>query len=130
HKFKGHWKGIEMSGNNRWLALTLPRFVAAVLLAGAVSASAQTGTSALTGTVVDNSNAVVPDATVTLTHAATGAVRTSSSNASGLFRFSALMPGAYSLQVEMKGFRPVSLPDIALQSSDVHDVGTVVLQVG
>jgi hypothetical protein len=115
-------RGIKMSGKMC--------FAAAVLIVVAFTAPAQTGTSALTGTVVDNSNSVVPGAAVTLTQAATGAVRTSTSNSSGLFRFSALAPGTYSLQVDLKGFRPVSVPDIGLQSSDVHDVGTLVLQVG
>ena len=104
--------------------------VAFLVFAGAIGASAQTGTSALTGTVLDKSNSVVPGATVTLTQTAVGLVRTTTSNSSGLFRFSALPPGAYSLQVSMQGFKPESLPGIALQSSDVLDVGNLVMQVG
>jgi hypothetical protein len=100
------------------------------LLAGAFNAPAQTGTSALTGTVLDTSNAAVPGATITLTQANTGAIRTQASNTSGLFRFSALQPGTYSLRAEMKGFRAVNMGDIALQSSDVLDVGNLVLPVG
>ena len=87
--------------------------VAFLVFAGAASAYAQTGTSALTGTVLDKSNSVVPGATVTLTQTAVGLVRTTTSNSSGLFRFSALPPGAYSLQVSMQGFKPESLPGIA-----------------
>ena len=48
----------------------------------------------------------------------------------GCSTFAALAPGVYSLKVDMKGFRPVSLPDISLQSSDVHDVGALAMQVG
>src|ERR1035441_5604286 len=59
--------------------------VALLIFAGATSAWAQTGTSALTGTVLDNSNSVVPGATVTLTQTAVGLVRTTTSNSSGLF---------------------------------------------
>ena len=55
-------------------------FVCAVLLmcpAGAASAFAQQGQATLTGTVVDNAG-VVPGATITITNAATAAVRTAS----------------------------------------------------
>src|ERR1035437_4284242 len=119
-----------MSQKNRSQVCTLLCFMAVALFAGVFNASAQTGSSVLTGTVLDSSNAVVPGATATLTHAATGVVRTSASNSTGVFRFSALQPGTYSLHVEMKGFRAVSLADIALQSSDVLDVGNLVLPVG
>jgi hypothetical protein len=47
-----------------------------------------------------------------------------------LFRFSALEPGTYTLHVEMKGFKAVGIEGIALQSSDVRDVGNLVLPVG
>jgi hypothetical protein len=66
---------------------------------------AQAGTAALAGTVRDTQGAVLPGATVTVTHAATGAVRTTATNESGTYNMSALPPGIYAIQIELSGFR-------------------------
>ena len=58
----------------------------------------------LTGTVTDPSGAVVPNATVTLKNNETGATRTSTSSASGAYRFSLLPPGTYTVTATAQGF--------------------------
>lgn len=58
----------------------------------------------LSGTVKDPTGAVVPNATITLINTATGDVRTSTSNGAGLYDFSALRIGTYTLKVEAQGF--------------------------
>jgi hypothetical protein len=60
------------------------------------------------GTVVDPSNAVVANATVTLSSAETGVSQATKTTATGLYRFSLLKPGTYTLLVEQPGFRKVS----------------------
>ena len=60
------------------------------------SLMAQTyGTGGLIGTVADPSAAVVPNATITATDAATGLVRTATSNAARSYNISLLPPGEY-----------------------------------
>jgi len=54
----------------------------------------------LVGTVTDASGAVVPNATVTATNVATGVRATASSNASGIYRLSNLLPGNYNVSAE------------------------------
>ena len=49
--------------------------------------------SAMTGTVIDSSGAVVPGATVTLTNKVRGLTFTQITNASGTYRFSDIPPG-------------------------------------
>jgi hypothetical protein len=69
-----------------------------LLLLG-LSALAQTAsTGALTGTVTDNSGAVVPAAKVTMTNEATGEARTVNSQSNGSYTIPLLLPGAYRVE--------------------------------
>jgi hypothetical protein len=54
---------------------------------------AQTPTSVITGSVLDQSGAVIPEASVTLTNTGTGATRSAKTNNVGLYDFPALTPG-------------------------------------
>jgi hypothetical protein len=73
---------------------------------------AQSGTSsALAGTVADQSGAMIPNAQVKATEVNTGAVRVVQSNADGRFLFSQVNPGTYRVVVSAPGFGPgQSLP--------------------
>lgn len=80
----------------------------AVLLLGSffLQAAAQSiVTGDIAGTVTDSSNAVVPDATVTLTSVDTGATNTTQTSSLGFFRFSLMKPGNYRLVIRHSGFR-------------------------
>jgi Carboxypeptidase regulatory-like domain len=107
-----------------------PVVVVLICLASAATAFAQGGSGILTGTVVDSSGAAVPGATVSATEANTGAVRTAISGDAGLFRMAALNPGRYSLTVELTGFKPVTVTNIDLSTSETRDLGKLTLQVG
>jgi hypothetical protein len=78
--------------------------IAAILVTSAASAFAQQGQATLTGTVVDNAG-VVPGATVTITNTATAAVRTATTDGTGVFRIPTVLPGQYSIKVEMRASR-------------------------
>lgn len=90
----------------------------------------QTVFSNLVGTVVDQTKSVVPGIEVLLTDRATGAVRTAQSNEAGIFRISGLMPGTYSLKIQAKGFKTYIRDEISLSSSEMRDLGHVVLDLG
>jgi hypothetical protein len=90
----------------------------------------QTTSSTLSGTLVDQSDAVLPGVTLTLTEQSTGAARTAVSSDTGLFRFLELRPGLYSLRVETKGFKTHEMRDISLASSETRDLGRVAMQIG
>jgi hypothetical protein len=68
-----------MSKPASWLMLS-----ALLSLGLVIYAQAPTGT--IVGTVTDESGAVIPSATVTITNNATGVARNASTNASGLYR--------------------------------------------
>jgi hypothetical protein len=68
---------------------------------------AQSGTSsALAGTVVDKSGAVIFNAQIKATDVNTGAVRAVQSNPDGRFLFSQVNPGTYQIEVRAQGFGP------------------------
>ena len=76
-----------------------------VLALVATVALAQAPTGIITGTVTDESGAVVPNATITITDKATGSARSLTSNAAGLYSAPALPAGDYEVRVEVQGFR-------------------------
>ena len=63
-----------------------------------------TATGTITGTVLDQSGAVVPDATVTITDKATGTARSATSNDKGAFVFVNVTPATYDLKIAKQGF--------------------------
>src|SRR5215510_11500238 len=64
------------------------------------SASGQTSTSSISGTVTDASDAAVPGAVVIATNESTGVINRQTTTQSGVYSFAALRIGTYSLTVE------------------------------
>ena len=73
------------------------------------------GSGGLSGTVSDPSGATVATAQIRVRHEQTGVVRSGSADASGFFTFTALSVGAYTLDVEAKGFQRFRQSGIELQ---------------
>src|SRR5690349_7712005 len=63
----------------------------------------------ITGTVVDQSGAVVSGATVNLVSIDSGSKQTTTTSNFGGYRFALLKPGEYTVNVSEKGFRSVSV---------------------
>ncbi len=93
--------------------------LALTLLANTVAA--QTAAT-LVGDVFDPSGNIIPNASVTVTSAGTGAARTVQTNAAGQFRIAPLNPGTYSLQVKSDGFKTQVRNNIELPVSAVLQV--------
>jgi hypothetical protein len=91
---------------------------------------AQNISGSITGTVKDQAGSLVPNADVTLTNQETRAAQTSHTNAAGLFVFSSILPGVYSLEVSSPGFRPYQVRELRLTMNERRSVGDIVLQVG
>src|SRR6185437_9998168 len=60
----------------------------------------------ISGVISDPSGAAIPGATVTLTNADTGTTKTTSTSATGSYRFSLLQPGNYIVSATATGFSP------------------------
>jgi hypothetical protein len=90
---------------------------------------AQTPTATLQGTVLDATNAVVPDARVTITNANTNESIRVTTGADGRYIRPFLPPGTYFLVVEKTGFRAVRQENVKLDVAQVRVVD-IVLEVG
>src|SRR5215831_14880604 len=90
-------------------------FVLSVLLVSCLVSFAQTGTSSITGTIRDSNGAAVPGATVTAKNDATGVVSTQTTTDSGLYSFSSLPVGNYTITVEKQGFKTLQKTNNTLQ---------------
>ncbi|HXF14155.1 MAG TPA: carboxypeptidase regulatory-like domain-containing protein [Terriglobales bacterium] len=71
---------------------------------------ATAATGAIQGTVTDQSDAVVPGATVTIKNVATGQTVTRTTTGSGIYNSGPLNPGNYTVSVTAKGFSATNLP--------------------
>lgn len=67
-------------------------------------------TGAIQGTVTDQSDAVVPGATVTIKNIGTGQTVTRTTTGSGIYNSGPLTPGNYTVSVSAKGFSATNLP--------------------
>jgi len=83
-----------------------------------VFAQAQSATATLSGTVVDQNNAVVPGAAITVTNTATGLKRETATNDEGHFTIPLLPPSSYVVRAEHSGFSPIQIPSVVLNVGD------------
>ena len=96
-------KAREMSINT--LARRAATWLFSILLVSA-PAFAQEQSGAIQGTVRDAQGGILPGATVEARSARNAGVSTSVTDASGVFRFPALPPGAYEFTATLSGFEP------------------------
>lgn len=87
--------------------MSIPRILIAAVMLTFLTVSmavAQNATGAINGTVTDPNEAVISNATVTVTNKANGAVRKFLTSGEGTFWFETLLPGEYEVKVEAPGF--------------------------
>jgi Carboxypeptidase regulatory-like domain/TonB dependent receptor-like, beta-barrel len=99
-----------------------------VLLSGAV-AWAQLSTAQLSGRVADESGAVLPGVTVTVTQTDTGLTRSVVTDENGAYVLPNLPTGPYRLEAMLQGFRTYSQTGIVLQVAATPSIN-VVLGIG
>ena len=91
---------------------------------------AQITAGSLSGTVRDNTGAVIPKASVTLTNDATKDARSTTSNGTGFFSFAAVSSGHYSVTIRATGFETWRSTGILMNSGDVREVNGIQMQIG
>ncbi len=101
---------------NHWTV----RFLVSLLFTGTLSAQVDKAT--ITGTITDQSGAMMTGVTVTVTSMETGAVYTGASNEAGIYRVSGLPVGTYAVDYNMDGFKKLTRPHLALSTAQVAEV--------
>src|SRR5688500_2208659 len=95
---------------------TLTIFCLAILVSAVTCSSAWAqATAQISGTVRDQSGAVLPGVEVTATQTETGIVRTTISNETGSYVLPNLAVGPYRLEISLPGFRTYAQTGIVLQ---------------
>lgn len=93
---------------------------AVLLFASGISVFAQTPTGTIKGTVVDQSGAGVPSATVTITRTSTNETHQQKTDASGGYTQPFLTPGSYAIKVEATGFAPAEQENVVVQVGEIR----------
>ncbi|HZT28724.1 MAG TPA: TonB-dependent receptor [Bryobacteraceae bacterium] len=101
--------------------------VAFVLFVGL--ASAQVGSSTITGRITDSTGAVIPKVSVSIVQTGTNYQFSAVTNEDGIYRVPSLSPGAYRISFEAAGFKKLVRDGIELRAGDVLAVD-VALEVG
>lgn len=99
-----------------------PRCIAALIVLVAFvftlvirpAAAQTTGAGAITGTITDANQALVPNAAVTLTNTDTGVAHNYTSNDAGIYRAPFLQPGHYNVSATASGFSKSQASNITL----------------
>lgn len=79
---------------------------------------AQGTTASLSGSVVDDTGAVVPGVMIAVANAETGLRRETVTTRDGYFSFPLLRPARYTLTGHFEGFAPIEIPDLILNVND------------
>ena len=89
-------------------------FLSFLAVVAVVPASGQGAIAEVSGNTVDQSGALLPGVTVTLTEETTGLVRSVVSNDIGRFTIQALQPGRYTMRAELSGFQTQAMTGLTV----------------
>jgi hypothetical protein len=102
-----------------------------LVLSGEMTASAQgIITGGISGTVVDQTGAIVPGATVQVVSESTGATFQAKSNGEGAFQIKDVPLGAYTITINASGFGPSSVSHVQVVAGNITSVGAQSLKLG
>ena len=117
-----------MSGSRTSSIRAAAALVAFLVGGGWAVAQAPTGT--ISGNIIDESDQVVPGATVELINEQTQATRTATTGPDGRFAFNAVPAGAYTVKVTLEGFRAVESKNNVVSAGTHLALDRIVLAVG
>lgn len=94
------------------------------LFALSLAVAAQTSRGTVSGTVNDQTGAVIAGASVVLTNVETTVTRSTVSNGDGLYRFDAVDLGTYTIKITAPGFGPLTKSNIVVSANLTSTVDT------
>jgi hypothetical protein len=120
---------MEMQRMNRKLRDKLILVATCLMLLCSIPSFGQVLKGSISGTAVDQNGAVVPGAQVKATGTGTGSVLTTTTDNSGLFRFSLIPAGEYKVQITAQNFKTTDTTVVVTSGRD-SGLGTIKLSVG
>ncbi|HXI74790.1 MAG TPA: carboxypeptidase-like regulatory domain-containing protein, partial [Pyrinomonadaceae bacterium] len=100
-----------------------------LMVLGSLSVQGQTISGRISGTVKDNNGGAVPNATVTITNAATNLVRTVTTDEDGFYTATNLPVGTYTILIARDGFKKAQQAGVVL-AADARLTQDMTLEVG
>lgn len=129
---QNHQSGYN--GKNRRIPSVVYGFLCVVVALlcsmAAPKAWSQASSGQISGHVVDQTGAAIPGAEVTLTNQATGETREGKTGDSGDFVFPGVQPGAFTVTVELTGFKQYTKEGLVLSASERLSAGNIALEIG
>ena len=101
-----------------------------LLLVFAGIAWSQTTSGSISGTVLDAQAAAIPGANVSALETLQKFTFTAKTNESGMFVFTQVPPGTYTIKVEAAGFKTLERPALVVNANDKIAVGDLKMEVG
>jgi Carboxypeptidase regulatory-like domain/TonB-dependent Receptor Plug Domain len=126
---------MKMGSSAKRFPISLFACCLALLMVVSASYGQSAGTGALSGTVSDPSGRTVPNATVIATDLGTGQTRTEMTGPDGVYKFSLLPPGNYSVKFSAAGFKTSDVTSVTVNVTETPtldqalEVGAVTEQV-
>src|SRR5712692_4064261 len=122
---------MKMSSMPSSLSNTLLTTLTSLLIA-AIPIAAQITTGSITGVVHDPQGGVIPNAKVTLVNVAQGAgsAREVTSTGDGVFLFTPVLAGTYTITVEVAGFKKYTQANIVVNVNDRLGLPAIALEIG
>ncbi len=117
------------SGIKPALGILLLSCMFLVLLSTTIAAFGQAGRGSISGSVTNQTGAVVPGASVTLLDPATGVARHTAANDAGHYAFISLNPGVYQVTASQQGFTTIVHSDVSVTVDQTTTVD-LALKVG
>ena len=123
------YNNLSSANQCRKRGFTLMIFASVIFTLSALTASAQTSQTTVSGTVKDQNGALVPGVTITLVDTRTKAERTATTNDDGFFLFTNVLAGDYRITAEGGGFKKTEVNSV---KADVSIPATVnlILETG
>ncbi len=107
---------------------TIIATASAFILVGYTGTFAQVGTSGITGTIYDETQAVVGGASISVISKSTGQIRQTISAEDGFFSIQNLQPGDFLIEVEAEGFNKLKLENISISIGETVLLKEVILK--
>ena len=91
---------------------------------------AQSVTGSVSGTLLDSAGAVVTGTPVQLVNEISQQVRESTTNGAGVFQFTSILPGTYTLKITKSGFKSYEQKSIIVGAQEKVDLHAITLDLG